>query len=178
MIYEGQYWQILFLPFLIEGIYRYDLKAKSRLARQFLVQPELRSHIPPAFLQCSVWSVSVSPSGVPVLVDADILQWLRRDWKLERELRGWRQASGGTHTSYGGYAESVRQSSVLSVLSLPLNMTQTSSSPLNMTNSDNLVYVPVTGHSTSYSPSSNSTSSFECDNSFERTETVNSDIQV
>ena len=83
--------------------------------------------------------------------------------------------------------------------SSPLNMTtEVSSSPLNMTNSDSLVYVPVTGaheevfsivnynvadeidegYSTNYSPSSKSTSSFECDNSFERTETANSDIQV
>merc|ERR1711868_272181 len=67
-----------------------------------------------------------------------------------------------------------------------------------MTNSDSLVYVPVStgaqeevfslvnynvadeideGYSTNYSPSSKSTSSFECDNSFERTETANSDIQ-
>ena len=87
------------------------------------------------------------------------------------------------------------------VSSCPLNMTTevVSSSPLNMTNSDSLVYVPVStgaqeevfslvnynvadeideGYSTNYSPSSKSTSSFECDNSFERTENTNSDIQV
>ena len=34
------------------------------------------------------------------------------------------------------------------------------------------------GYSTNYSPSSKSTSSFECDTSFERAENVSNDIQV
>ena len=34
------------------------------------------------------------------------------------------------------------------------------------------------GYSTNYSPSSKSTSSFECDTSFDRSENSNSDIQV